>query len=698
MADTESVVSKLSECAENGDFEGAFRLVRENKEELGKKLQPAGVKDALKKTTKDRLLLSFLDGVEFGTRPLDESLVRLEKLVYLVSKKPGPAGALVLSKAWGLGRVAKVDDFYKRVTVDFRTKRGHQFTYSAACDMVEPAPDGHILVMREQDPSGFETLLREKPADFIVEVLRSFGDMPIVRLEDVCVQNGFVKSVNWKKFWDAARVELRKNKLVEIPAKRAEPIRLKAAPEDYSDGWLSAFSVETDPKAILSAVREYVAQGKFKTADDDSKAKISERLSFAVTATRKVDDALYARLACLVRELGFENPPAAEMREYLWERRRYVKAAAQLPSREVGSMISFLADSEESKAKLYAAMPDFCFTAVAEIVSRFGAESACRKAVGDYMKDAQPPATLVTLVIGKIEQFGKFEYAEVPVDGKSIKVLSKYSLWEELPPVSTLLTHAIALGEGRRGGETLKMQNIIRRLFGDKAWLEKMFKLLTPADQALFFERFQASIAWDPSTHHTIVVRMTHIVPDLEKHLVVVEKKKEYARITSLRSFGLKKQEYLKLINEDMPANVKRIEFAKSYGDLSENAEYQYAKDEQRALMQKQTVMQAELEAVKPGDFADATTEEVMPGVTVVIATPSGEKTYTILGEWDNDIEKGILSSKTRLAQNMLGKKAGDQFELPGADGEVVFASVKEIKPLSDEIREWMKLPPGVQI
>ena len=698
MVDTESAVSKLSECAEKGDFEAAFRLVREHKEELGKKIQAAGIRDALKKTTKDRLLLSFLDGVEFGARPLDESLVRLEKLVFLVSKKPGPAGALVLSKAWGLGRVVKVDDFYKRVTVDFRTKRGHQFTYAAACDMIDPAPDGHILVKRESDLSGFEQLLKDRPGDFIVEVLKSFGDMPIVRLEDVCVQNGFVKSVNWKKFWESARAELRKNKCVEIPVRRADPIRLKAVAEDYGDGWMTAFSHETDPKLILASIREYIAQDKFKDADDDTKAKISDRLSFAVTAARKVDDALYARLACLVRELGFETPPASEMREYLRERRRYVKAAAQLPAREVGAMIEFLADSEEAKLKLYAAMPEFCFSAVSEIVARFGKEASCRKAIGDFMKDAQPPATLTTLIVGKIEHFGTFEYADVEIDGKQIRVLKKYALWPELPPVSTLLTHAIALGEGRRGGETLKMQNIVRRLFGDKSWLEKMFKLLTPADQALFFERFQASIAWDPSTHHTIVVRMTHIVPGLEKHLVAVEKKKEYARVTSFRSFGLKKQEYLKLINEDMPANVKRIEFAKSYGDLSENAEYQYAKDEQRALMQKQTVMQAELESVKPDEFLDATTDEVMPGVMVVIATHEGDKTYTILGEWDNDIEKGILSSKTRLAQNMLGKKQGDQFELPGAEGAVVFASIKEIKPLTDEIREWMKLPPGVQI
>ena len=695
MAETEALVGKLNECAEKQDFEGAFKLVRENQGELAKSLQSAGVRDALKKTTKDRLLLSFLDGVPFGAEPLAQSLVRLEKLVSFQQ------GSLVLSKAWGLGTVRKLDYFYRRITVDFKTKKGHQFTYAAAADMLESAPEDHVLVKRQADPAAFETLLKEKPGEFVKLVLKSYGDMPITRLEDVCAQNGFVKSVNWKKFWEAARAELRRDQLVEIPAKRADPIRLKASAEDYGDSWLTAFSHETDPKLILAAVREYVAQGKFKVADEATKAKVGDRLDFAVTAARKVDDALFARLACLVRELGFANPPAAEMRDYLWERKRYVMAAAALPAREVGAMIAFLATDDEAKAKLYAAIPEFCFTAVAELVSQFGKEAACREAIGRFMKDAKAPATLTTLIVGKIEQFGEFKYGTVKIDGKDIRVLKSVGLWAELPPLITLLTHAIALGEGRQTGETLKMQNIVRRLFGDKAWLEKMFKLLdliAPSDKALFFERFQASIAWDPSTHHTTVVRMTKIEPSLEAHVVMVEKKREYARETSYRSFGLRKQEYLKLINEDMPENVRKIEFAKGFGDLSENAEYQYAKDEQRALMQKQTLMQADLEAVKPSEFADATTDEVMPGVTVVIVTKDGEKTYTVLGEWDNDLEKGIISSKTRVAENMLGKKPGDAFELPDAEGNLAFATIKEIRPLSDDIREWMKLPAGVLI
>ena len=191
MADTEALVAQLGVCAENQDFEGAFKLVRENQRDLAKSLRPVVVRDTLKKTTKDRLLLSFLDSVDFAGLPLDEALVALERLVSFTQ------GSLVLSKAGGLGTVRKVDYFYRRITVDFKTKKGHQFTYAAAVDMLVSAPEDHVLVRRQADAAAFEALLKDKPGEFIKLVLKSYGDLPVTRLEDVCVQNGFVKAVNW---------------------------------------------------------------------------------------------------------------------------------------------------------------------------------------------------------------------------------------------------------------------------------------------------------------------------------------------------------------------------------------------------------------------------------------------------------------------------------------------------------------------
>lgn len=673
MADIQNVMTELEGCAQSGDFKGAFRLARDNQADLVKGIGADGIKDLLKKATKDRLLLSFIDEAQFGQRPESESFVRLERLMGF------EPGAKVLSKSleWGLGIVKRLDYFYRRITVDFRAKKGHQFSYEAALDMLTAANDDHVLVIQHADPERFQALVKDSCGEFVKKVIQSFGSMSVQRLEDVCVRCGFVKAAAWKGLWEKARAELRRDKRVVIPVKRTDPIEIKAAEEDYGEGWVSAFSHETDPKLILAGVREFMTKGNFKEASPEAKAAIGARLAFAVTAARRVDDALYARLAATVRELGYERPSADEMREYLWERHRFIAAAAALPAREVGTLIAFLANDDESRAKICKAIPELCYTAVQEVVTQFAKDDVSRKTIADFMRLPKAPPTLTTLFVGSYQKFRE--------------------TWPELPPFISLLTHAIALGEGRQNGETLRMQNIIRRLFADKAWLEKVFNWLDKDDLALLFERFQASIAWDPSTHHAIVVRMTRLAPELEGHLVKAEKKREYARVTSPRSFAQRKLDYLKLINVDMPENIRKIEFAKGFGDLSENAEYQYAKDEQRTLMHKQAEMQDELSAVKPDDFSSATTDEVMPGVTVSVETPEGPKTYTILGEWDNDIERHVISSKARLATGLLGKKVGDSFELPSADGKMVLGKVLSIEALSPEMREWLKeVPPGV--
>ena len=690
----EWILAALQAFAEAEDFDAAFRLVREFESDLGAKPRGEAVKEGLKKATKDRLVTSFIESVGFGVRPFKDSVARL---VRLLSFQPG---VFVLNSAWGLGEIKRLDAFYRRITVDFRTRRGHQLTFDAACETLVLAPEGHILVTAKADPDRVQKMLKDEPGEFVKAMLGSFGNMPVTRLEELSAQHGFVKSANWKSFWERARADLRKDRLVEIPTRRAEPLVLKAAAESYGDGWFTAFEQMTDPKSILTAVREFVGAGKFKGLDDAGRKKIADRLAFALKGARKVDDALYARLAACLAELKLDDAVASKARAYLWGESRYLAAARDLPASEVARFVSFLVaeNEEEAKKNLFAALPQMCFPLLAATLEHYRTDEACETAVADLLKTPHAPATLVVLVLGRYHEVKK---AKSGASGEKVEVETEtgFKNWSKLPPLVVILTHAIALGEGRQSGETLKMQNTIRRLFADQKWLADIFGLLEPADKVLFFERFQASTTWDPSTHHTIVVRMTHIEPTLAVRQVKAAAPEAVARITSLRSYAERKEAYQRLINVEMPENAKRIEFARSYGDLSENAEYQYAKDEQRALMQKQDLMQAEIEAVKPTDFADVAADLVRPGTTVTITAADGaEKVYTVLGEWDNDLERGIIANKTRLAQNMLGKKPGDTFDLPDAEGNVSVATIKSIAPLSDEMRAWVQVPPGLSI
>ena len=670
----EWTLAALKALTDAGDFNGTYRLVRAAKDMLGAKLRGEGIRDALKKATKDRQQLAFIDAVGFGVRPLDESLGRLERLMAF------QPGRRVLNATWGLGEIRRIDSFYRRITVDFHARKGHQLTFDAACETLVFAPEDHILVTQKADPARVQTMLKEQPGEFVKAMLKSFGDMPVTRLEELSAQHGFVKPANWKKFWTGARAALRKDRLVEIPTQRAEPLHLKAEAEKYGDIWFTAFAQQTDPRSILSSVRELQGTGRLSALTEDERAKIADRLAFALKGARKVDDALYARIAFCLDDLKLDPELAARARAYLWTENRYLAAARNLPARDTGALVVFLTadDRETRKHALFKVLPQMCFPFLAETLTFFKHDADCEDAVAALLKDPSAPATLVTRVLGRYSDFSE---------------------WKKLPPLVVILTHAIALGEGRQSGETLRMQNMIRRLFADQKWLEGIFARLSPADQALFFERFQASISWDPSTHHLIVVRMMRISPELAARQVRKAEERKVERVTSLRSYAERKAAYQKLVNVDMPENTRRIEFARSYGDLSENAEYQYAKDEQRALLQKQSLMQEELNAVKAVDFADVATDQVNPGTSVTIVSSAGvEAVYTILGEWDNDLSRNIIANKTKLAQNLLGKAVGDTFDLPDAEGNVSQATIKAIAPLSDELREWVKVPAGLGI
>lgn len=662
----EDLAAELQLISEAQDFVGTFKIIDENKDVLTSNLQATGVKEILKKATKDRLLHSFVESVGFGARPLSDSLARLSKLMALTP------GVRVLNVAWGLGEVKRLDYFYRKITVDFKMRRGHQLTFDAACETLVIAPEDHILVTAAADPNRVAAMIKEEPGEFVKAMLKSFGDMPITRLEEECAKQGFVKSANWKAFWERARADLKKDKLVEIPARRAEPLHLKASAETYGDSWFTAFAQMTDPKAILSSVKELEGTGRLKALDEDSKAKISDRLAFALKGARGVDNALYARLAFCVDALKLEEPPVSKCRAYLWEANRYLAAARDLPARDTDTLVVFLTaeNREETKHKLFAALPEMCFTLLLETLNFFSNDADCEEAVAALLKSPHPPATLVTCVLGRYENFKK---------------------WEKIPKLLVILQHAIALGEGKQSGETLRMQNMIRRLFADKAWLEDIFGKLTSDEKAIIFERFQASTAWDPATHRTITVRMTKLDEGLVSRMAKRAERKVEERITSQRSYNEKKAAYEKLVTVDMPENTKRIEFARGYGDLSENAEYQYAKDEQRALLQKQSLMQKDLDEVKPTLFENVEADEVRPGTVAVVSVDGVEKTYAILGEWDNEPSLNVISSKTKIAANLLGRKAGDAVELADAEGKAIAATVVRVETLSDELKTWIK-------
>ncbi len=130
-------------------------------------------------------------------------------------------------------------------------------------------------------------------------------------------------------------------------------------------------------------------------------------------------------------------------------------------------------------------------------------------------------------------------------------------------------------------------------------------------------------------------------------------------------------EELKKLINEDRPNIIAAISEARSHGDLSENAEYQYAKEQQSLIEGKIKELESTSALAEIIDVAQLSGKEIKFGATVQIEDDESlnKSTYQIVGEYESDIENKKLSINSPLARGLIGKTKGDIVEINSPKG-----------------------------
>jgi len=117
------------------------------------------------------------------------------------------------------------------------------------------------------------------------------------------------------------------------------------------------------------------------------------------------------------------------------------------------------------------------------------------------------------------------------------------------------------------------------------------------------------------------------------------------------------------MIEVERPAAVLAIEVARAHGDLSENAEYDYAKDKQGMIEAKIRDLEAKLGMAEVIDPKNLAGDKVTFGSTVTVQDLDTEEelTYKLLGSLEADIKQLIISIESPIGRALLGKEEGDE-------------------------------------
>ncbi len=153
------------------------------------------------------------------------------------------------------------------------------------------------------------------------------------------------------------------------------------------------------------------------------------------------------------------------------------------------------------------------------------------------------------------------------------------------------------------------------------------------------------------------------------------------SEVTYLTQAGLEKlkKELEHLKNVERPAISKQIGEAIEKGDISENAEYDAAKDAQGMLEAKISVLQGKVANARIIDESkiDTSKVQILNKVTIKNKKNNATMQYTLVPESEADLKEGKLSIKTPIAKGLLGKKVGDEVEIKVPSGIIPFEIVE---------------------
>ena len=146
---------------------------------------------------------------------------------------------------------------------------------------------------------------------------------------------------------------------------------------------------------------------------------------------------------------------------------------------------------------------------------------------------------------------------------------------------------------------------------------------------------------------------------------------------TYISKDGLEKlrHELEEMVSLKRPEIAQRIHDAKEHGDLSENAEYEDAKNEQAFVEGRIQTLEA---LIKNATIIDDhhSTDHVQIGSTVVVQSDDGKETYTIVGSAEAAPGNGKISNESPVGRALLGRKKGDKVDVSVPAGDFTYTIV----------------------
>jgi transcription elongation GreA/GreB family factor len=598
-----------------------------------------------------------------------EKLVEAGKLTarqadQLQELKPG---TFCLHKSWGFGRVAEWNLLLNQVLIDFPGKKAHPMQLSYAAENLTVIPPAHFLAKKATDLPGVRELIKKDPVALMRNILESLGGSATVTQISQLMLGDIFTEPEWKRWWDSTKKLLGKEGYFSVPTKKSEPIQLRGEKVSRADELIKFFNQTRQPKEQVAALEQII---KFHNEFDRPETQLqpivaaienvaarNQRLNapltfelvigrdellarcpalkttnLSLTLTRLIEDE-HARLGAILPKL-----PAAKERRVL-----QVLPAALGPTWTTRALQLMLSNHARAVMQLPRVFADE------------GKQDELRAFLERGIRDHSVTSEILTWLCKER-------------DGE----------WRPLimPDLLGAILSALERDQHNENSRGSKLRDL---LLDDRELIPDMFEGAELGVARDAMRRLMLTPVFDELTKRSLLARIIKLYPALESVITGEQKEeKREALVVSWSSLDKRKAEYEELVNKKIPENSKEIGVARSYGDLRENFEFKAAKEMQAVLMRRKSELETALHNARGTAFESPDTSQVSIGTIVGLRdSDSGkEETYTVLGAWDGDPDRGIISYQTAIGQALLGHKLGEIVTLTDDDTSRRFAII----------------------
>ena len=603
--------------------------------------------------------------------PMDTELQKLVEAGKLTSKSAEQLqklhpGTFCLHKSWGFGRVREWNLLLNQIVIDFASKKSHPMQAQYAAENLMPLAPEHFLVQKATNIESIKNLARENPVALVKNILESLdGKASAQQIGEWLIGDIFAEA-EWKRWWESTRKALKASGAFSIPGKKTDPIQIRGEGVSHADELLSGFNKARQPKQQIAALEQIIrSQEQFKepekqlqpilVAVENAAArnqKMHPELAFELILAR---DDLLARVPSLhTTHIGLTLSKLI-----VDEEKRLASILPNLPAAKEKRVLQALPSAlgpgwTERALRMMESNHGRMVAQIPRILSEGGQHAELRTMLERSIREHSATSEMLTWLCSEREN------------------------WDELvnPDLLWAILAALEREQHNSPGRASKLQ---RAVVEDRQLLGEIFKKTDVGVARDAMRRLQLTTLFDELTKRSLLARMVKVYPELENMIAGAQsQEKATLLVVSWSSLEKRRAEHEEIVKVKIPENRKEIAIARSYGDLSENFEFKAAKQMQSVLMRRKAELEQMLHDARGTSFENPDTSRVSIGTIVCLhdAKTNEEESYTILGAWDGDPDRHIISYQTAIGQALLGHELGETVSLKTEHGAAEFIIV----------------------